>query len=301
LTEAFDNIGNLTSQGWNMQNLSSPLGSTSWFQGTNVAAGGPFDAHQGAANAHIGTNYNNTGSVGTISNWLLLPPLTVENGTQLTFWTRQAVSPYGDRLQVRLSTNGSSTNVGTTATSVGDFTTLLLDINPTYSGSGYPEVWTQYTATASGVPAPTTGRFAFRYFVESGGSTGTNSDYIGIDTVQVTCAPLTLTPTITSTPTVTVTDTPSPTVTQTPTPTVTSTATATETSTATVTSTPTPTETATPTYTATATPTETPYLRRTPSLTGTVTLTLTPSVTATRTSTSTATATATSGRPRTPR
>ena len=30
------------------------------------------------------------------------------------------------------STNGASTNVGTTATDVGDFTTLLLDINPTY-------------------------------------------------------------------------------------------------------------------------------------------------------------------------
>ena len=31
-----------------------------------------------------------------------------------------------------------SGNVGATATSVGDFTTLLLDINPVYSLSGYP-------------------------------------------------------------------------------------------------------------------------------------------------------------------
>jgi hypothetical protein len=32
-----------------------------------------------------------------------------------------------------MSTNGASTNVGSTATGVGDFTTLLLDINPNYT------------------------------------------------------------------------------------------------------------------------------------------------------------------------
>ena len=37
---------------------------------------------------------------------------------------------FADRLELRLSTNGASTNVGTTTTSVGDFTTLLLTVNP---------------------------------------------------------------------------------------------------------------------------------------------------------------------------
>ena len=32
-----------------------------------------------------------------------------------------------------MSTNGTSYDVGTSATDVGDFTTLLLDINPTYT------------------------------------------------------------------------------------------------------------------------------------------------------------------------
>ena len=50
-----------------------------------------------------------------------------------------------------MSTNGASSNVGTTATDVGDFTTLLLDINPTYTTTGYPNVWTQFTVTVSGV------------------------------------------------------------------------------------------------------------------------------------------------------
>ncbi len=34
-----------------------------------------------------------------------------------------------------------------------------------------------------------TGRFAFRYFVENGGPSGSNSDYIGIDTLTITPVP----------------------------------------------------------------------------------------------------------------
>ena len=66
--------------------------------------------------------------------------MTLQNGVVLTFWTRTVDAPtFPDRLQVRMSTNGASTNVGTTATDVGDFTTLLLDINPTYTTSWVPE------------------------------------------------------------------------------------------------------------------------------------------------------------------
>ena len=85
-----------------------------------------------------------------------------------------------------MSTNGASTNVGSTATSVGDFTTLLLNINPNYTTNGYPNVWTQFTVTLSGLPpAGATGRLAFRYFVENAGFSGANSDYIG-STAQCT-------------------------------------------------------------------------------------------------------------------
>jgi hypothetical protein len=99
-------------------------------------------------------------------------------------------------LEVRLSTNGASTNVGTGA-AVGDFTTLLLSINPTLTTTGYPTSWTQFTVTISGLPAPTSGRIAFRYYVTSGGPTGTNSDYIGIDNVVYTpyvCPAFTVSP-----------------------------------------------------------------------------------------------------------
>jgi len=191
-TENFDDIGLLAGNGWFLQNNSTPLGATSWFQGNNVANGGPFDAYNGAANAYIGANFNNTtGGTGTISNWLVTPNRTLRNGDVFTFYTRKPVTPaggidYPDRLEVRLSTNGASTNVGTGGAGMGDFTALLLSINPSLVAGGYPFNWTQYTITISGLPAPTSGRLAFRYFVTNGGPTGSSSDYIGIDNAVYT-------------------------------------------------------------------------------------------------------------------
>ena len=182
LNEGFDNITTLATNGWSLQNNSSPLGSTSWFQGTSVAGGGPFDAYDGAANGYIGANYNNTGTTGTISNWMITPVLDFGSGAALSFFTRKA-SPdsYADRLEVRLSTNGASTNVGTTATGVGDFATVLVSVNPNLVLGVYPTGWTQFLA--SSLPHNGQGRIAFRYFVTGGGSSGTASDYIGIDRV----------------------------------------------------------------------------------------------------------------------
>ena len=114
--------------------------------------------------------------------------MPLQNGVTFDFVTRTQFSPtaFADRLQVRLSRNGASTNVGSTAFDVGDFTELLLDINPFYSVVGYPAEWTPLGRTLSGFGPPTTGRFAFRYFVEDGGPGGANSNYIGIDNVIVT-------------------------------------------------------------------------------------------------------------------
>lgn len=182
ITENFNDISQLSGSGWFIQNNSTPVGSITWFQGTNVANAGPFDAYNGAANAYIAVNFNSTSSNGTISNWLVAPNLTIKNGDVVQFYTRTyAPTQYPDRLELRLSTNGASTNVGSGATAVGDFTTLLLSVNPLLTTSGFPTSWTQYTVTISGLSAPVSGRLAFRYFVTNGGSLGVNSDYIGID------------------------------------------------------------------------------------------------------------------------
>ena len=199
-TENFDNVATLTASGWYQQNNSSTIGTNpNWIQGVPTPTG-PFDSYNGAANSYICANYNSTTGNNTISNWLVAPNRTLRNGDVFTFYTRiptPAPTEYPDRLEVRMSTNGASVNVGTGPTGLGDFTTLLLSVNPNLTTGVYPKVWTQFTITISGLPAPTSGRIAFRYFVTSGGPTGTNSDYIGIDNVVYTpyvCPAFTMTP-----------------------------------------------------------------------------------------------------------
>lgn len=189
LNEQFDTVTTtIPPTGWNMQNLSTPVGSQSqWFAGN----AGVFTAHSGAE--YIAANFNAVAGAATISAWLITPAVSLSNGGALTFYTRTVPTPgFPDRLQVRMNLT-NTTDVGATATSVGDFTTLLLDINPTYTTSGYPNAWTQYTINLSGITGTVTGRFAFRYFVENGGPSGANSDYIGLDNVVYT-PPATPTP-----------------------------------------------------------------------------------------------------------
>ena len=205
-TEDFDDVSLLTGRGWFMQNNSDPIGSIpTWFQGTPTTATptpGPFNAFNGANNAYIAANYSNTAGSGTISNWLAMPNRTLRNGDVVQFYTRKptiggGMTDYPDRLEVRLSTNGASTNVGTGPGDVGDFSTLMLSINPTLVPNVYPQVWTQFTVTVAGLPAPTSGRIAFRYHVTNGGPLGTSSDYIGVDNAVYSpyvCPAFTMTP-----------------------------------------------------------------------------------------------------------
>ncbi len=175
----FDDITTLNSQGWTFNNLSLPLGTTSWFQGN----GNVFPAFSGATSSYIGVNFNSGSGAATISNWMISPQYFMSNGDTISFYTR-STGDFADNLQLRLSLNGASTNVGTTSSTVGDFTNLLLDINPTLSVTGYPISWTKYTVIISGLSQSQYGRIALRYFVTNGGPSGANSDYIGIDNFQ---------------------------------------------------------------------------------------------------------------------
>ena len=182
--ESFNTVVPLPA-GWASQNNSEPIGTTAWGQGNPVV----FPSFSGAPNSYIFANFQNTAGTGTISNWLFSPAITLTNGDVFKFYTRGTGSNFPDNLQVRLSTNGNSTNVGTTSASVGDFTTQLLEINPGLTVGTYPDVWTQYTINITGIPTPVTGRIAFRYYVTDGGPLGNNSDYIGIDDAVYTTFP----------------------------------------------------------------------------------------------------------------
>ncbi len=184
-TENFDDAVTLLagSTGWAWQNLSSPIGLTNWFQG-NLAVFPPQ-----ASAGYIGANFNNVASAGgTQSNWLFAPTRTLSNGDEFKFWARAADDGFPDRLSVRMSLNGSSVNVGTTATSVGDFTTELLVINPNLQNGVFLDQWVEFSVTLSGIATPTQGRIAFWYNLPNGGLAGANGDYIGIDEVSYTPA-----------------------------------------------------------------------------------------------------------------
>ena len=135
LIEDFDDVSTLGASGWVQVNDSAPaLPGDPWFQGNS----GVFDSESGAPDSYIATNFASAGFGGVVSNWLLLPELTLNAFNQFTFSTRSA-GAFPDRLEVRLSTNGAST-------SLGDFSTLLLPINPALNPGGYPSEWTHLHA-----------------------------------------------------------------------------------------------------------------------------------------------------------
>jgi hypothetical protein len=125
IDEGFEDVALLeVVEGWCLQNNSSPLGITSWFQGNTSV----FSAHAGDPDSYIAANYNASGSPGDISLWLTTP-----------------------------------------------------ELEPT-DLQGYPEEWTQFTYD---IAETGQGCLAFRYYVHDSGPSGVNSNYIGVDTWQV--------------------------------------------------------------------------------------------------------------------
>lgn len=181
LDEGFDDITTLS--GWSFVNASDdPSGD--YFQGND----GVFPAFDGDPTAYIGVNFNSTSGTNgteTISNWMILPSLMLENGSRITFYTRTGdASNFPDRLEVRVSPDGSST-APANATDEGSYTELLLSVNENLDVGGYPETWTEFTAIVTGLSGVVDTSVAFRYFVTDAGPNGANSNYIGIDRVTV--------------------------------------------------------------------------------------------------------------------
>jgi hypothetical protein len=180
LSEGFDDITTLPGAGWVQTNNSTLGGTTGWFQG-NGGVGGVFDAAAGGPNSYIAANFNNATFGGAISNWLMTPTVQVSNGETLNFALRLlgGVDPtlLLDTVEVYLSTSGSSSNVGASTSSTGDFSLLQTFSSSTDTG------WVNESITVGGLGAPGTGRFAFRYVVAN---TITDGSYIGIDTVNIT-------------------------------------------------------------------------------------------------------------------
>jgi Secretion system C-terminal sorting domain len=179
ISEGFDNVfGLYTSGNWFTKNNSNPNNGNIWYQDA-----GNFTAYSGATNSSITAGWYCTDTVGTgdASVWLFTPPVILNNGDSISFYTisyNNAVYP--DRMELRLNTTTTDTLVGTTETSVGNYTTLLLTINPSLDFTSYPMVWTKYSVALTGMSG-NPGRIAFRYMVPNTGGSGTNGSVVGID------------------------------------------------------------------------------------------------------------------------
>lgn len=191
----FDDITTLAAEGWTLVNRAATPGSTTWSQGATKV----FLAQAGADDSYISANFNNTAGAGTISTWLISPVITFSNDSAFSFYTRAAGDIFPDRLEVRLCTTMPCTDLGVVGTGTGAFGTLIKTINPGLTttddptgDAGYPvAAWAQFSFdTSSTVALPTSGqgRIAMRYFVTNGGPAGSNSNYIGIDTLSITAA-----------------------------------------------------------------------------------------------------------------
>lgn len=194
LTQNFNSTNsvftNTPANTWGRINNSQQVGNSSWFIGNPAV----FPAYNGPDSAYFAANYFSTLGTGTISSWLISPTVTLTDGGIIKFATRTTsttVNP--DRLRVYYSV-GTGSNVGSTSTSVGTFSNLIVSVNENLTNSGYPGSWTVYTTTLSGITGTTAGRFGFHYAVPNAGPTGTNSSFIGLDAIgyELPCANPTL-------------------------------------------------------------------------------------------------------------
>ena len=163
LSEGFDNVANLSSQGWLLSNTSTPVGSTGWYQGVESI----FPAHSGEASSYAAANYNSAAAGGIINNWLITPEFsTGANGATVSFWLRaDAIAGFSDQLSFGFS-NGSS-----------DLGAFSMSTPVTIGTDG----WMRY---AFDVAAGGNARFAMQY-------TGSAdlANYVGIDTLSIDAIP----------------------------------------------------------------------------------------------------------------
>jgi hypothetical protein len=146
-----------------------PQGTTAtWFQGNSTV----FPAFNGPATGYVAANYNAVTGTNTINSWLVLPYMSggLMTGDSLYFYSRSpTASTYPDSIRVMVSASDSVPEG--TWVELGRFKVNTAGM------------WERrgFRSSVSGSHA----RFAIRYNVVNGGPSGTNSDFIGIDAIQI--------------------------------------------------------------------------------------------------------------------
>ena len=165
-----NSVAGLTARGYTTYYRSggAPGSTAVWFQGNPTV----FTAYNGVDTSWVAANYNAVTGINNIDNWLVLPVVNVGTGDSLSFWSHApAGSTFPDSLRIMYNPTGA---------------TLPEDINWVELGNMVVNTNGQWERAAYEIPsASTTGSIAIRYSVVDGGPSGTNSDFIGIDQIDV--------------------------------------------------------------------------------------------------------------------
>ena len=187
----FDGVtADMLTAGWQKINMSNPEGAGNWLIPTTATTAFVGGGNIGGDTSFVLVNYTSTTGAGVISNWLITPTITVQNGDVVTFYSRKGGDGtgtiYPDNLQFTMSVTGDASVLPSIdENDLGDFTTAAIEINPDLDTTSYPFEWTQYSYTVTGLSGLTAVKFGFRYYVTDGGPSGNNSDIIGVDDFSV--------------------------------------------------------------------------------------------------------------------
>lgn len=220
-TESFTHWDSTLARGWIPLNNSVPAGSGTWAAGGGSPSWFSGFGVNTPGSGFVGvTTLSTSAGKGLVSNWLISPVVKWRNGDKIIFYTRCLLVDqgngdsldFGNSLELCVNWFNDSTNVGiatdprerayTEWRDHGDFMPVLKINPPLYNPFSnryeyrlahsnnnlndplaYPTSWTRFEATISGLNYSVYGRFAFRYYVPDGGSSG-NGSGIAIDEVQ---------------------------------------------------------------------------------------------------------------------
>lgn len=169
-----NDTSSLTARGYQIyRNGTGPQGIAAiWFQGVPAGPGSfTFDAFNGPPFGYVASDYACAVQNNVIDNWLVLPALNVAPGDTFSFYIRAAEDTfYVDSVKVMYNAAGDSVP--------GALTWVELDYFFVNQNN-----WERRTYTAPS--GSNIARWAIRYYIEDGGPWGSNSDYIGIDQIDV--------------------------------------------------------------------------------------------------------------------
>lgn len=168
--EGDNSVTGLTTRGYSVyfRSVGGPGSTDTWFQGNPLV----FAAYNGSDSSFVAANYNTVTAINDIDNWLVLPVLAVGAGDSLSFWSQAPLaSIYADSLRIMYNPTGA---------------TLPEDANWVELARMVVNTNGQWERAAFAIPtASATGAIAIRYNVVEGGPLGNNSDFVGIDQIDV--------------------------------------------------------------------------------------------------------------------